>query len=181
MKTLAMVFVDLEEADGAVENVSRDFFQVLRREDVNDIDHLNKVAADAYEANGWSMTKGRPAAGATEKPAPDVVKQYLSYARRGFSLTLDVKSYETMYRLKEAIAAPRAVANDAAKKAEHDHLTFARSSTCVAISALWEHLPVGMQTEFDNEVLKLLARFGRKATGVLGTAAEPPDPVRDAA
>lgn len=170
MKNLSVVFTDLEEASDAVENVSRDFFEVLRAEDVNDVEHLNKIAAEAYQANGWSMTKGRPAAGSTEKPAPDVVKSYLSYARRGFSLHLDVKSYETMYRLKEAIAAPqvKVAANDADKKQEqHDRPTFAKSSTCVAIGALWEHLPPDVQTEFDNEVLKLLARFGKKMHGLL--------------
>lgn len=168
MKNLSVVFTDLEEASDAVENVSRDFFEVLRAEDVNDVEHLNKITAEAYQANGWSMTKGRPAAGSTEKPAPDVVKSYLSYARRGFSLHLDVKSYETMYRLKEALAAPPAAkaANDAAKKPEQ-HPTFAKSSTCVAIGALWEHLPPDVQTEFDNEVLKLLARFGKKMHGLL--------------
>jgi hypothetical protein len=169
MKNLSVVFIDLEEASNTVENVSRDFFQVLREEDVNDVEHLNKIAADAYQANGWSVTKGRPAADATDKPAPDVVKQYLSYARRGFALKLDVKSFETMYKLKEAIAAPPVVvaANDAAKKEEHDRPTFAKSSTCVAIGALWEHLPPDVQTEFDNEVLKLLARFGKKMHGLL--------------
>lgn len=171
MKTLAVVFVDLEEAYGTVENVSRDFFQVLREEDVNDVDHLNRIAAEAYQANGYSMTKGRPVAGSTEKPAPDVIKQYLSYARRGFSLSLDVKSFETMYKLKEAIAAPKvpAAANDADKKHE-ERPTFAKSSTCVAIGALWEHLPPDVQTEFDNEVLKLLARFGKKLHGTLDAA-----------
>jgi hypothetical protein len=169
MKTLAVVFIDLEEASNTVENVSRDFFQVLREEDVNDVDHLNRIAYEAYEANGYSRTKGRPVAGSTEKPAPDVIKQYLSYARRGFALKLDVKSYETMYKLKEAIAAPpvKVAANDADKKPEQ-HPTFAKSSTCVAIGALWEHLPPDVQAEFDNEVLKLLARFGKKVTGTLG-------------
>jgi len=169
MKNLSVVFIDLEEASNTVENVSRDFFQVLREEDVNDVEHLNKIAAEAYQANGWSMTRGRPAEGATEKPAPDVVKQYLSYARRGFALKLDVKSYETMYKLKEAIAAPpvKVAANDADKKEEHDRPTFAKSSTCVAIGALWEHLPPDVQAEFDNEVLKLLARFGKKMHGLL--------------
>jgi hypothetical protein len=169
MKNLSVVFTDLEEAYGVVENVSRDFFLVLREEDVNDVEHLNKIAAEAYQANGWSMARGRPAEGATEKPAPDVVKQYLSYARRGFALKLDVKSYETMYKLKEAIATPpvKVAANDADKKPEQ-HPTFAKSSTCVAIGALWEHLPPDVQAEFDNEVLKLLARFGKKVTGTLG-------------
>lgn len=171
MKTLAVVFTDLDEAYEGVENVSRDFFLVLREEDVNDVEHLNKIAYEAYEANGWSRTKGRPAAGSTEKPAPDVVKQYLSYARRGFSLNLDVKTYETMYKLKEAIAAPptASAANDVDKKPEK-HPTFAKSSTCVAIGALWEHLPPDVQTEFDNEVLKLLARFGKKMHGTLDAA-----------
>lgn len=168
MKNLSVVFTDLEEASEAVENVSRDFFEVLRAEDVNDVEHLNKIAAEAYQANGWGLTKGRPAAGSTEKPAPDTVKQYLSYARRGFALKLDVKSFETMYRLKEAIAAPVAVAaNHAAKVAEAPHPNFAKSSTCVAISALWEHLPTDAQAEFDNEVLKLLARFSKKMHGTL--------------
>jgi hypothetical protein len=168
MKNLSVVFIDLEEASNTVENVSRDFFMVLREEDVNDVEHLNKIAAEAYQANGWSMTRGRPAEGATEKPAPDVVKQYLSYARRGFALKLDVKSYETMYKLKEAIATPvKVAANDTDKKPEQ-HPTFAKSSTCVAIGALWEHLPPDVQAEFDNEVLKLLARFGKKVTGTLG-------------
>lgn len=169
MKNLSVVFTDLEEAYGAVENVSRDFFLVLREENVNDVEHLNQIAAEAYKANGWSMTKGRPAAGSTEKPAPDVVKLYLSIARRGFSLKLDVKSYETMYQLREAITTPpvKVAANDVVKQPEHP--TFAKSSTCVAIGALWEHLPPDVQTEFDNEVLKLLARFGKKVTGTLGT------------
>jgi len=169
MKNLSVVFTDLEEAYGVVENVSRDFFLVLREEDVNDVEHLNKIAAEAYQANGWSMTKGRPAAGSTEKPAPDVVKLYLSIARRGFSLKLDVKSYETMYQLREAIAAPpvKVAANDVDKKPEQ-HPTFAKSTTCIAIGALWEHLPPDVQAEFDNEVLKLLARFGKKVTGTLG-------------
>jgi len=168
MKTLAVVFVDLEEAYGTVENVSRDFFQVLREENVNDVEHLNRIAAEAYQANGYSMAKGRPAAGSTEKPAPDVIKQYLSYARRGFALNLDVKSYETMYKLKEAIAVPRSTANDVVRAP--DHPTFAKSSTCVAIGALWEHLPPDVQAEFDNEVLKLLARFGKKVHGTLDAA-----------
>jgi hypothetical protein len=167
MKNLSVVFIDLEDASNAVENVSRDFFQVLREEDVNDVEHLNKIAADAYQANGWSLTKGRPAAGSTEKPAPDVVKLYLSIARRGFALNLDVKSFETMYQLREAITnLPISLAANDAKKQEQ-HPTFAKSSTCIAIGALWEHLPPDVQTEFDNEVLKLLARFGKKMHGLL--------------
>lgn len=169
MKNLAVVFTDLEEAYEGVENVSRDFFQVLREENVNDVDHLDRIAGEAYDANGWNRTKGRPAAGAAVKSAPDVVKQYLSYARRGFAMNLDVKSFETMYKLKEAIAAPRVTeaANDAARVVEVPHPTFAKSSTCVAISALWEHLPADAQAEFDNEVLKLLARFSKKMHGTL--------------
>lgn len=169
MKNLSVVFTDLEEASDIVENVSRDFFLVLREEDVNDVEHLNRIAAEAYQVNGWTTKKGRPAAGATEKPAPDVVQQYLSYARRGFALTLDVKAFDTMYRLKEAIATPprAAAANDVVKVLEVPHPNFAKSSTCVAISALWEHLPTDAQAEFDNEVLKLLARFSKKMHGTL--------------
>jgi len=167
MDTFAAVFVDLASAFEVVETVAGRFFGVMRDNDINTLDELNEQVTAAYVANGWSQTKGRPKAGATEKPAPDIVQTYVSIARRGLDLGLDVKSFETMYQLRKAIAeTPTSHASGPERLPELKGISIAdpnklTGSFCHDVAVFTRVLPEDKRLEMEDRVRKVMKRYER--------------------
>jgi len=168
MDTFAAVFVDLTSAFEVVETVAGRFFGVMREKGINTTDELNQEVSEGYVANGWSQTKGRPKAGATEKPAPDIVQTYVSIARRGLDLGLDVKSFETMYQLRKAIAETPTVslASGPERLPELKGITIAAPTKltggfCHDVAVYTRVLPEDKRLEMEDRVRKVMKRYER--------------------
>ncbi len=65
---------------------------------------LNEAVREAYAANGWSQTTGRPSARSKLKPAPDVVKLYVSTMRKALQVGLVLEEFKSMRALRDKVA-----------------------------------------------------------------------------
>ena len=65
---------------------------------------LNEAVRAAYLENGWSQTAGRPSARSKLKPAPDVVKLYVSTLRKALQVGLVLEDFKSMRALRDKVA-----------------------------------------------------------------------------
>lgn len=175
MNTLASDFLNIARKAKGVESAANGMFSTLKAEDVTDLNHFNERVREAFQANGWSQTAGRPVAGSKEKPAPDAVKLYVSSFRAAYRLKLDVLSFETVGAMRNAIREVRAAAHQrklaeppAPSRPEMEGVEVKTPHTL--IGALWhdaialaEEIPTDAQQEFEREVRMVMQRFLRFA------------------
>lgn len=168
MDTFASIFVDLADTFQVVETVAGRLFGVMREKMIDDLDAFNEEITAAYALDGWSQTKGRPKAGATETPAPDIVQTYVSRIRRGLKLGLDVKSFETMYQLQEATRKfdVYGVANGPERLPELKGVTIANEDRltgafCHDIVVYVKKLPDDKRAEMEEKIRKVMKRYER--------------------
>ena len=175
MNTLAADFLNIARKAKGVESAANGMFSTLKSEDVRDLNHFNDLTRDAFQANGWSQTAGRPVAGAKEKPAPDAVKLYVSTFRAAYRLKLDVLSFETVGAMRTTIREIRAAAHQrklaeppAPSRPEMEGVEVKNPD--ILIGRLWhdvmlvaEKIPVGVQQEMEREVRMVMQRFLRFA------------------
>ena len=167
MDTFAAVFTDLATSYEVVETISGRFFDVMREKDINTEDQLNEEVAQAYADKGWSQTKGRPKAGTTGNPAPEIVQVYVSRARKGLKLGLDVKSFKSMYALRQAIGAlPVAIANGPERLPELKGVSIANENKltgafCHDIAVYTKVLPEDKRIEMEDRVRRVMKRYER--------------------
>ena len=64
----------------------------------------NEAVRAAYAENSWSQTQGRPSARSKLKPAPDVVKLYVSTVRKALQVGLLLEEFPTMRALRDKVA-----------------------------------------------------------------------------
>lgn len=168
MDTFVTIFTDLVETFEVVETVAGRLFGVMREKEIDDIDGLNAEITATYVQLGYSQTKGRPKAGATETPAPDIIQTYVSRLRRGLKLGLDVKTFETMYQLQEAIrkfdvygvavGPERLPELKGVTIANEDRLT---GAFCHDIVVYVKKLPDDKRVEMEEKIRKVMKRYER--------------------
>ena len=174
---LAVDFKNIERKAKGVEGAANGIFSTLKAEDVTDLGHFNELVAEAYKRNGWSQVTGRPAAGSKEKPAPDVVKFYVSTFRAAYRLKLDVLSFDHVGAMRTALRDKRGVhASAAPRPPELKGVQISAENRMNG--ALWhdavvlhQHLAETDQQEFERELRMLMMRFTKAAPEELVQAA----------
>jgi hypothetical protein len=174
-QTLAVDFINIARKAAGVESAANGIFNTLKAEDVKTLDHFNEKVRDAFQANGWSQTAGRPAAGSKEKPAPDAVKLYVSTFRAAYRMKIDVLSFETVGAMRTTIREMRAAAHQrklaeppTPSRPEMEGVEVKGPQNL--IGALWhdamllaEKIPADNQQEMEREVRMVMQRFLRFA------------------
>lgn len=171
MHTLAADFINIARKAKGVESAANGMYSTLKAEDVRTLDHFNEKVRDAFQANGWSQTAGRPAAGSKEKPAPDAVKLYVSTFRAAYRMGLDVLSFETVGAMRTTIRERRQGIAHAAKPDQPPELKGIQLVAEHSLTgALWhdavvlhQHLNADKQHEFEREVRMLMMRYSKDA------------------
>jgi len=169
MTTFAAVFIEISTAYEVVENIAGRIFHMMRELDISDLDAWNDHMAKAYAENGWSTTTGRPKAGATETPAPDIIQVYVSRVRSGFKAGLNVKTFETMYQLLKATrdaGETKSHAQDAERLPELKGVQIANENKltgafCHDIAVYTRVLPEDKRLEMEDRVRKVMKRYER--------------------
>lgn len=177
IEQLAAGMLNTGKQGDKTESTANKWFAPLKAMGVTNLDEANVVFSAAYEVNGWSQTKGRPAAGVTLKPAPRAVKLYTTTFRKGYKEGLDVLSFETVGELREATAKKLAAPSQTA--ARPPELKGIQVSTENRLTgALWhdavvlhQHLTTDEQQEFEREIRMLMMRFTKNAPAELVQAA----------
>lgn len=97
---LAAALSVLARESTALESKAEVVLKILKAEKLKDLKSFNIEVREAYKANGWNPSAGRPKAGANLKPVPATVKQYVSSVRRAFKFKLPVLAYSSFYALR---------------------------------------------------------------------------------
>lgn len=97
---LAAALSVLAREGTALESKAEVVLKILKAEKLKDLKSFNVEVREAYKANGWNPSAGRPKAGANLKPVPATVKQYVSSVRRAFKFKLPVLAYSSFYALR---------------------------------------------------------------------------------
>lgn len=174
---LAAVFVQIERAADTIEGVAAGVLQVVKAANATTLDQFNDLVADAYGCNGWSQRAGRPAAGSTEKPAPDAVKIYVSTVRAAYRLGLNVPDFDTMGALRTAIRHARTRSDEATNRPPE--MRGIQLTTDKALNGalwhdavvVWDHLPGEQRRLFESQVRRLLTKYAKQAPAELQHAA----------
>jgi hypothetical protein len=175
MNTLAADLINIARKAKGVESAANGMFTTLKNEDVRTLDHFNEKVREAFQANGWSQTAGRPAADSKEKPAPDAVKLYVSTFRAAYRMKLDVLSFETVGAMRATIREIRHAAwqrktaePPVPPRPEMEGVELKGPQTL--IGALWhdamllaEKIPTDNQLEMEREFRMVMQRFLRFA------------------
>lgn len=174
---LAAVFLKIESAALAVEDVSKGILAAVKSAKAITLPQFDRLVSEAYAKNGWSQKAGRRPADDPLRSAPGAVKMYVSVIRSGYRLGLKVHSYDLMERLREDILAARKAARVApvdpepkppemiGVQVQQEHaLTGALWHDAVV---LWEHLPDEQRALFESKVRRLLAKYRKDAPAEL--------------
>lgn len=173
--TLAADFINIARKAKGVESAANGMYSTLKAEDVKTLDHFNEKVREAFKANEWSQTAGRPVAGSKEKPAPDAVKLYVSTFRAAYRMGLDVLSFETVGAMRTTIREIRGAAHQrklaeppAPSRPEMEGVVVTGANTL--IGKLWhdamllaDKIPTDHQQEMEREVRMVMQRFLRFA------------------
>lgn len=103
MKNLAVAFSVLARDGTALESKAENVLKILKAEKIRDLKAFNLEVREAYKANGWNASAGRPKEGVKLTPVPATVKQYVSSIRRAFRFKMQVLTYSSFYALREEL------------------------------------------------------------------------------
>lgn len=131
------------------------------------LEAFNEAMTEAYHKNGWSRSKGRPAAGAKLKPAPDAVQLYVSALRSAYKLGLDVMGFESLRELRDSVKAAKAAADPDQKPERAPELKGVLISAENKMNGgfwhdklvLWEHFPKERQSQVMQELDEIMRRI----------------------
>lgn len=175
--TLTKIFSSLGDLDNTKEGLGSDLLSFLRDHDCVTLELANEQFGIAYDENGWSRSAGRPKEGATEKPAPSTVKNYVSTLRRAYNAEMDVLSFATMWELRVALRELRDVDRDVQPKAPElkgvqvKKVDVINGALWHDLVVVWEHLPEDERGSLEAKLERLLSQFIKKAPLTLAAAA----------
>lgn len=169
---LASVFTQIETAAGTVDDIAKGILDAIRERDAKTLEEFNEMVSGAYAFNGWSQTVGRPVEGATDTPAPQAVKMYVSNVRGAYRAGFDVQAFDTMYGLRKALRDKRK--DDAKPSVEVPaemqgvHITRDSKLTGALIhdtAVLYQHLPEAQRGKFEIQLRELVGKFAWRISG----------------
>lgn len=105
--TLATVLAGVAIADAQAASRADAVLSVIGGSGIRGLKAFSASVRDAYRANGWNATAGRPGKGSAGNAVPKTVKQYVSRVRKAFRLDLPVHTFKNFYALRKALAAAR--------------------------------------------------------------------------
>ena len=85
MKALAAALAVIGKDSVALDSKADQVLRIVKQEKIADLKEFNAAVREAYKANGWNGSPGKPKKGAEKKAvAPATVKQYVSAIRGAF-------------------------------------------------------------------------------------------------
>lgn len=136
----------------------------------------NDAVRTAYAENTWSQTTGRPSARSKLKPAPDVVKLYVSTVRKALQLGLSLGEFASMRALRDKtlevgtvhalLPEPRPELVGVVLRSPH-RLTGALWHDVVTLA---DEIPVELAREMEEEVRAVYEKYRQYAPEELTAA-----------
>lgn len=171
---LARALAEIASAGAATE--SKAVAVIALTKGIADLKEFDRIVREAYAANGWNTTSGRPAAGNRRGAVPATVKQYVSLIRACFRLELPVASYKTFHTMRKAVKAARKPAAPVNQDPRMAGLRLVKSGELIGapfhdLTVLFEKSAKGVQRQIAAEVTTLVRRFQPAAALTLAKAA----------
>ena len=177
LTTLAAAFAALSEEGAALESVADSVLAIVKSDGLKDVKAFSAAAREAYKANGWNATQGKPVLGAALNRVPPTVKQYVSQIRGAFRLGLNVGHFKNFHALRVALKAARVASRPVPKvdpRLGGLRLTGPAGLTGAPLHDLvvvYEALPKGQQSQMVGAVNRLVQQFRPAAPQLLQMAA----------
>jgi hypothetical protein len=99
MTTLAIALMTVSRKARGLESAADNMLTNAKR--FKTLADWNEAVRAAYVENSWSQTQGRPSARSKLKPAPDVVKMYVTTVRKALQLGLALDEFTSMRALRD--------------------------------------------------------------------------------
>lgn len=142
---------------------------IVKSSGIRDVKAFGAAVREAYKANGWNATQGKPKAGKRALLAvPATVKQYVSTVRAAFRLGVNVTKMETFHKLRKVLKQARADAAPQAVAVKDPRLAGLRlvkngggliGAPFHDLTLIYEKLAKGQQKQLAGEVNELVRRF----------------------
>lgn len=165
-KTLAAALAVIAVEENALASRADTVLAIVKDSGIRDEKAFSAAVRDAYKANGWHVTAGAPKRGASGKPVPGTVKQYVSQVRAAFRLGVNVARMDTFHKLRKTLKEARAAARPRPVKTDPKlaGLRLVKSGELTGapfhdLTVLYERASKGVQRQLLGEVNGLVARF----------------------
>lgn len=171
---LARALLGVAQAGAATESKAVAVIALVKG--IPDLKAFDRTVREAYLANGWNTSSGRPAAGNRRGAVPATVKQYVSLVRACFRLELPLAQYKTFHALRKAVKAARPAPVAVKQDPRTAGLRLVKSSELIGapfhdLTVLYEKSAKGVQRQIAAEVTALVRRFRPGVTLELAKAA----------
>lgn len=171
MTTLATALMTVSRKARGLDSAADNMLATAKR--FKTLTEWNDAVRTAYAENSWSQTTGRPSARSKLKPAPDVVKMYVTTVRKAFQLGLSLEEFTSMRQLRDrtlvlgtvhALAPPpRAELVGVVLRSPHK-LTGALWHDVVTLA---DEIPVERAKEMEEEVREVYEKYRQFAPAEL--------------
>lgn len=160
-----------------LDSVAGGILAAIRDQHLDTLEAFNDAVKDAYAANGWNVSTGRPPKGSKVKPAPTVLQTYLSTVRAAYRFDLDPGEYTAWRQLREAVKESR----DAQRKEPEPTLPELRGlkiesddrltgSLLHDVVVVYEHAPETTRERMQRRLKRMLTEFQRDVESSLKVA-----------
>jgi len=105
MKTetkLARILIQLAAHGAVCEGTAAGILKLVKTAVVKTEEAFTELVKAAYDANGWHLTQGKPAADSKRTPVPATVRTYVWEVRAALRSGLKVGAFNTFYELRKA-------------------------------------------------------------------------------
>lgn len=159
---LSAIAQDVEQLESRADAV----LAIVKDSGIRDVKAFSAAVREAYKANGWNATAGKPAPGKRAQPVPATVKQYVSTIRGAFRLGVNVAKMESFFKLRKVLRQARAAANPqlVVKDPRLAGLRLVKNASLIGapfhdLTVVYEKLPKAAQKQLAGEVNELLRRY----------------------
>lgn len=104
---LSTILAHLAEKSGPVEDTAAGILRIVRDLKLRKVESFDEAVKEAYEANGWHTTAGRPAQGDDRGNVPHLVRNYVWEVRAALRDGINVGRCESFYALRQLRAKAR--------------------------------------------------------------------------
>lgn len=109
-QSLATALGELATTEDTINSRADAVLAIVKASGIRDGAAFNSAVREAYAANGWHTSPGKPSRGNRGSSVPATVKQYVSLIRGAFKLGLNVGGFKTFHALRKTLKAARVAA-----------------------------------------------------------------------
>lgn len=171
---LAAALAEMAQTETVLESRADAVLTIVKGAGIRETAAFNKAIREAYEANHWHSSAGRPGKSSRKTPVPQTVKSYVSMIRGAFRLGLVVAHFKTFHALRKSLTAARLAARPRPVKKDPRlaGLTVVRGDTLTGapfhdLTVLYEKSSRAQQSRIVAEVTRLVREFRPAVAPVL--------------